>query len=141
MIEFCFLLCSRAVQKNSDLLPSTPLSNLLFNDFWGTPLKHSGSHKSYRPVCVASFRLNYKAGGLNPRGYHAVNIALHGAVCWLVVVLAYELLGAHVPSFVSGVLFAVHPVHTGMCTHNLYYFHMFLCLVAKEETVLAKEGL
>ena len=86
---------------------------MLFNDFWGTPLTHSGSHKSYRPLCVATFRINYYFGALNPLGYHLVNVLLHSAVCWLVVVLSYVFLHAHFPSLVAGLLFAVHPIHTG----------------------------
>ncbi|KAM7434070.1 Protein O-mannosyl-transferase tmtc2 [Porites harrisoni] len=104
---------SRAIVKNSDLLPSTPWSSVLFNDFWGTPLTHSGSHKSYRPLCVTSFRINYYVGGLNPFGYHLVNVLLHTTVCWLVVILSYTLVHAHFPSLVAGLLFAVHPIHTG----------------------------
>ncbi|XP_020604755.1 transmembrane and TPR repeat-containing protein 2-like [Orbicella faveolata] len=107
---------SRAIIKNSDLLPTTPWSNVLFNDFWGTPLTHSGSHKSYRPLCVATFRINYYIGALNPFGYHLVNVLLHSAVCWLVVVLSYVFLHAHFPSLVAGLLFAVHPIHTEAVT-------------------------
>lgn len=113
MKSFLFLFYSRAIIKNADLVPTTPWSNVLFNDFWGTPLTHSGSHKSYRPLCVATFRINYYIGALNPFGYHLVNVLLHSAVCWLVVVLSYVFLNAHFPSLVAGLLFAVHPIHTG----------------------------
>lgn len=106
-------LCSRAILKNADLLPNTPWSNLLFNDFWGTPLKHSGSHRSYRPVCVASFRLNYYLTGLNPWSYHLVNVLLHCCVSILVVMVSNIIFKENVPVFVAGVLFAVHPIHTG----------------------------
>lgn len=107
---------SRAIIKNSDLLSTTPWSNVLFNDFWGTPLTHSGSHKSYRPLCVATFRINYYCDGLNPFGYHLVNVLLHSVVCWFVVILSYTLLHAHFPSLVGGLLFAVHSIHTEAVT-------------------------
>lgn len=42
------------------------------------------SHKSYRPLCVLTFRWNYLIHGLEPYGYHLVNILLH-----LVVSLLY----------------------------------------------------
>ena len=74
---------------------------------------HSGSHKSYRPLCVATFRINYFFGELNPFGYHLVNVFLHSAVCWLVVTLSYVFLPAHFPCLVAGLLFAIHPIHTG----------------------------
>jgi 4-amino-4-deoxy-L-arabinose transferase-like glycosyltransferase len=108
---FCF---SRAILTNQDVLPSTPVSSVWQDDFWGTPLTHSGSHKSYRPLTVLSFRLNYLAGGFRPSGYHLVNVLLHCAATALVVRLAKVLFG-HRRIFavlVSGTLFASHPVHT-----------------------------
>lgn len=53
---FSLFLYSRAIKTNPDVLPTTPISQLLWDDFWGTPLTHSGSHKSYRPLTVLSFR-------------------------------------------------------------------------------------
>ncbi|XP_028517336.1 protein O-mannosyl-transferase TMTC2 [Exaiptasia diaphana] len=103
---------SRAIQNNTDLRSTTPWVNLLYNDFWGTPLTHSGSHKSYRPLCVASFRLNYAINGLNPAGYHAINAVLHSIVCLLVVVLCYAMVLSHHASLIAGLLFATHPIHT-----------------------------
>lgn len=35
------------------------------------------SHKSYRPLCVLTFRWNYLLHGLEPFGYHLVNVLLH----------------------------------------------------------------
>jgi len=48
---------SEAIINNEDLKPETPIMNLFYNDFWGTRLTHNGSHKSYRPLTVLSFRL------------------------------------------------------------------------------------
>ena len=104
--------CSRAILSNQDVLPSTPVSSLLVDDFWGTPLSHSGSHGSYRPLCVLSFRLNYLLGGFRAWGYHLVNILLHCLATSLVVRLARLLFPAHVPVAVTGLLFAAHPIHT-----------------------------
>jgi hypothetical protein len=39
------------------------------------------SHKSYRPLCVLTFRWNYAVHELDPVGYHLVNVILHGIVC------------------------------------------------------------
>ncbi|XP_076361298.1 protein O-mannosyl-transferase TMTC2-like isoform X1 [Tachypleus tridentatus] len=104
---------SRAIKTNQDLLPSTPLSSLFRDDFWGTPLTHSGSHKSYRPLCVLSFRMNYWLGGLDPWGYHVVNVLLHVLVTGLFTHFAAGIFMHHVlPTMVAGLLFAVHPIHT-----------------------------
>ncbi|KAF4087339.1 hypothetical protein AMELA_G00094670 [Ameiurus melas] len=69
---------SEAILNNKDLDPATPLSNIWTNDFWGSNLSSNSSHKSYRPLTVLTFRLNYLlAGGLHPSGFHVLNIGLH----------------------------------------------------------------
>ncbi|XP_035497639.2 protein O-mannosyl-transferase TMTC2 [Scophthalmus maximus] len=109
--DFCYD-DSRAIKTNQDLLPETPWINIFYDDFWGTLLTHSGSHKSYRPLCTLSFRLNHAVGGLEPWGYHLVNVALHGAVTGLFTSLARLLLGGGLWSLLAGLLFASHPIHT-----------------------------
>ncbi|CAH1798791.1 unnamed protein product [Owenia fusiformis] len=109
--DFCYD-DSRAIQKNPDLLPETPISDIFYNDFWGTPLTHSGSHKSYRPLCVLTFRLNYFLGGLNPVGYHLVNVLLHCVVTGLFTYSVRILCAKRLVSAVAGALFAAHPIHT-----------------------------
>jgi hypothetical protein len=49
---------TRAILQNQDLHPWAPISSVFLNDFWGTPLSHTGSHKSYRPLTTLTFRLN-----------------------------------------------------------------------------------
>ncbi|KAK9685838.1 hypothetical protein QE152_g37644 [Popillia japonica] len=103
----------RAILSNPDLLPTTPLHKLLENDFWGTPLSDSGSHGSYRPLCVLTFRLNYLLGGFQPWGYHLVNVLLHCLATTLIVKVARHVLPkSPVGPAVTGLLFASHPLHT-----------------------------
>ncbi|CAG5927531.1 unnamed protein product [Menidia menidia] len=109
--DFCYD-DSRAIKTNQDLLPETPWTSILYDDFWGTLLTHSGSHKSFRPLCTLSFRLNYSLHGLRPWGYHLLNLALHGLVTGLVAALGRPLLGGGPWTLLAGLLFAVHPVHT-----------------------------
>ena len=45
-----------AVVKNEDVRPDTPLVDILRHDFWGQPINSERSHKSYRPLSVATFR-------------------------------------------------------------------------------------
>ena len=101
-----------AIIKNGDLRPLAPWTNLLWNDFWGVPMNSTESHKSYRPLCVATFRLNYLLHELQPMGYHLVNVLLHSAVCFLYVQLCGVVFGEAWPTLIAGLLFAVHPIHT-----------------------------
>uniref|UniRef100_A0A7N8X8Z6 dolichyl-phosphate-mannose--protein mannosyltransferase n=1 Tax=Mastacembelus armatus TaxID=205130 RepID=A0A7N8X8Z6_9TELE len=109
-----------------DLKPTTPLNNIWSNDFWGSNLSSNSSHKSYRPLTVLTFRLNYLlAGGLHPVGFHVLNIILHAVISALMIDvfailiggLAYDEKGRilnHAPktSLLAALFFAAHPVHT-----------------------------
>ena len=102
-----------AIRDNADIRPPTPLAQLFRNDFWGEPMSSETSHKSYRPLTVLTFRLNYLLHGLEPMGYHVINVGLHivatlllGWVCKCVLCGGLEV------AFLTMCLFAVHPVHT-----------------------------
>ncbi|KRZ53779.1 Transmembrane and TPR repeat-containing protein 2 [Trichinella nativa] len=103
---------TRAIKTNMDLRPETPWKQILVDDFWGTPLSHSGSHKSYRPLTVASFRVNFALGGLNPFGYHLFNVLIHGMVTSAVFVVVQSTVGQLEISSMTSVLFSVAPIHT-----------------------------
>ena len=99
-----------AVRDNKDLRPHTPLGNLWKNDFWGTPMHKEQSHKSYRPLTVLTFRLNYWLSGLSPQPFHLVNVILHGLVCLLYLRFCRRLVSSSVVALIAAVLFALHPV-------------------------------
>ena len=73
------------------------------------------SHKSYRPLTVLSFRLNYLLHELQPLGYHLVNLLLHAGVTLLYHSLCARLLSRPAAAL-AALLFAVHPVHTEAVT-------------------------
>lgn len=105
----------RAILTNPDVLGQTSIKSLFQNDFWGTPLTDDGSHGSYRPLCVFTYRMNYALSGLRPWSYHFLNIIFHCMATVLVVAVAKRLLPqscATVGTAVAGITFAVHPIHT-----------------------------
>lgn len=104
-----------AIVENKDLRPRTPVANLFWNDFWGTPMKMEKSHKSYRPLCVLTFRMNYAISELEPMSYHLVNVVLHAIVCLLFMKVCNMFL-KELTSFLAALLFAVHPIHTEAVT-------------------------
>ena len=67
-----------------------------------------GATNMYAPVVFSTLWLQYRLWGLDPTGYHIVNIALH-AVCAVLVWLLFRRL---LPSgaLLGAALFAVHPV-------------------------------
>ncbi|XP_063053836.1 protein O-mannosyl-transferase TMTC3 [Engraulis encrasicolus] len=104
-----------AILDNKDLRPSTPLQNLFRNDFWGTPMSEERSHKSYRPLTVLTFRLNYVFSELNAAYYHLLNVVLHAVVCVLFRRVCSLFLD-RTSSLGAALMFAVHPIHTEAVT-------------------------
>ncbi|XP_069905700.1 protein O-mannosyl-transferase TMTC1 isoform X1 [Oryctolagus cuniculus] len=103
-----------AIVNNPDVRPGAPLRGGVFsNDFWGKGMAENTSHKSYRPLCVLTFKLNILMTGMNPFYFHAVNVVLH---CLVTLVLMYTcdktVFKSRGLGFVTALLFAVHPVHT-----------------------------
>ena len=70
----------------------------------------SGAERlQYYPVLFTAFRIEFLLWGLNPTGYHVVNVVLHALNAFLLGWLLYRLRirGA----WWVALLFAVHPVH------------------------------
>ncbi|ETN11496.1 hypothetical protein PPTG_10366 [Phytophthora nicotianae INRA-310] len=66
-----------AVLANDDAQGSS-LFEVFSHDFWGTHIRSMHSHKSYRPLTVLSFRLNYLlAKGHSAWLYHCTNALVH----------------------------------------------------------------
>lgn len=71
---------------------------------WSSP-----DSPQYYPLLFTSFRLEHSLWGLNPAGYHWVNLLLHAASAVLVwrVLRRLPMPGA----WLAGMLFALHPVN------------------------------
>ena len=115
---------SEAIINNKDLRPETSVEKLFSHDFWGGNLTSNTSHKSYRPLTVLTFRLNYwLAGGLEPFGYHLTNVLINAVVCATSLLVFSAIFGgpaavghkrfaAPRASLLAALLFSLHPVHT-----------------------------
>uniref|UniRef100_A0A1A8H3G6 Protein O-mannosyl-transferase TMTC3 n=1 Tax=Nothobranchius korthausae TaxID=1143690 RepID=A0A1A8H3G6_9TELE len=117
-----------AILDNKDLRPTTPIRNLFLNDFWGTPMAEERSHKSYRPLTVLTFRLNYLFSELSAASYHLLNIVLHGVVCVLFLRVCRLFLDK-TSSLVAALLFAVHPIHTEAVSGHVGITVVGICCV------------
>src|SRR5690242_14766478 len=69
-----------------------------------------------RPLSVASYMLDYRLHGDDPRGFHATNLVLHCVNTALVFVLA-PAFGAPAP--VSALVFGLHPLATA-CVGQIF---------------------
>jgi Tfp pilus assembly protein PilF len=66
----------------------------------------------WRPLTTLTFALDHALHGLEPLGYHVVNVALHAAVSALVLVVFAAVTAAPRVALASALLFATHPIHT-----------------------------
>ncbi|KAL0281152.1 UNVERIFIED_CONTAM: hypothetical protein PYX00_002225 [Menopon gallinae] len=106
---------TEVILNNDDILPSTPLSNIFLHDYWGSSIRHNLSHKSYRPLTILTFRINYiLSGGLKSWSFHLVNIILHVVISNLSWSVFSKILGKgrNDTAFFGAVLFSVHPIHS-----------------------------
>ncbi|XP_067351826.1 protein O-mannosyl-transferase TMTC1 isoform X5 [Channa argus] len=102
-----------AIINNPDVRPGSSLRNIFSNDFWGKRMADNTSHKSYRPLCILTFKLNIMLGGMTPLHFHMVNICLHCVVtCLLMYTCESCVFEDSRLAFVTALLFVVHPVHT-----------------------------
>ncbi|XP_030581130.1 protein O-mannosyl-transferase TMTC1 [Archocentrus centrarchus] len=102
-----------AIINNPDVRPGSSLRNILSNDFWGKRMADNTSHKSYRPLCILTFKLNILLGGMTPLYFHIVNMCLHCAVtCLLMYTCQRCVFENNRLAFITALLFAVHPIHT-----------------------------
>ncbi len=69
----------------------------------------------YRPLTMLTYVANARLDPA-PRGFHALNIALHVAVSLALYALALRLLHAPLAAGAVAALFAVHPIHTEAVT-------------------------
>lgn len=95
----------------------TNLREIWLTDWWrmpiaeDQPLENPTRDRLYRPLTIFTFAVNYAMHGLEPFGFHLVNLLLHALTTALVWHLARRLLGSTPAAAAAALLFAVHPVH------------------------------
>ncbi|KAJ8734815.1 hypothetical protein PYW08_014065 [Mythimna loreyi] len=129
---------SEAVVKNKDVT-SESWTDPFYHDFWGADIKSDLSHKSYRPLTILSYRLDYLlAKRMSAFDFKTTNLILCHMLCCLLVWNVFDTIlndgnsSSHTQdegtneksidqdrskkwwmdtAFLSTLLFAVHPVH------------------------------
>ena len=119
----------RAILTNDDLdSKKTSIYELFSHDFWGGGMHRKESHKSYRPLTVMTYRLlNYEFAGLDPFGYHLVNVILHAIVSMLFLQVAEIVFGPQRDKewpTIAALLFATHSIHTEAVSNQINILHV-----------------
>jgi tetratricopeptide (TPR) repeat protein len=85
-----------------------------FLDRWFTS-SHASSgiqeYRSYRPVLVAGYAVDYALWGDGPRGFHVTNVLIHLVVVILVYLLARRLWADEVAALCAAGVVALHPIN------------------------------
>ena len=98
----------------------------------------AGSTVHYRPLWSASFAINYALGGLNPVGYHLVNLAFHVGSAYLLFLIVNAMGGGDVAALATGMIFLVHPFNSEVVNYitarssvmcSFFYLLSFYCWV------------
>jgi len=97
--------------RNIDL-PLKDIPLLFFKSLWRFAGVREAQELYYRPLLSVFLVLNYKIWGLNPSGFHLVNIVLHLVNSFLVYRIGLLLINSdRRAALIAASLFAVHPVH------------------------------
>jgi protein O-mannosyl-transferase len=110
---------------------------------------HSGAPVTGRPILNWSLAVNYAVNGLNPRGYHVVNLAIHILAALLLYAVVRRTLAGQVRFAAAGtsatllaaiiaLLWALHPLQTESVTYvsqraeslvSLFYLLTLYCAI------------
>lgn len=108
----------------------------------------SSHQPNYWPITWSAFWLEWSLFGMNPTGYHIINILVHAANCLLLWFLLKRL---EVPgAFAVALLFAVHPVNVECVSwitqlktllSTWLYFLSLLCFLTWQNSALRRDYL
>ena len=93
------------------LLQSKDVRATVSPAWWGRQAPVIGGGH-YRPFTFATYAVNFAIGGLDPFGYHVVNVVLHWAATAALMALIWIVLPHPVPVIVAGAVFAVNPANS-----------------------------
>lgn len=122
-----------AIVGNPDVTGVNPWWELFEHDFWGQSIGASDSHKSFRPITTATFRLQYYFSGgdlsLVAASMHQANVWLHALASISICALG-PAVGLHpVSSLLAAVVFSVHPVHVDAVASLVGRAELLCCLL------------
>ncbi|MDD5686447.1 MAG: tetratricopeptide repeat protein [Elusimicrobia bacterium] len=83
---------------------------------------------NYRPLGTLTLFLNYKLFNLDVYGWRLFNILLHIINSILIYLLIWWIFRNNVVSFITAILFAVHPIHTETVNVIVYRTELLACM-------------
>jgi len=101
------------VYDDNDLILRNPqVKKSSVQEIFSTPFWGERKFGLWRPITILSFRLNYLMKGFSASLFHLTNIILHSLTVLILYFFLLHMTGKYEVSFVSSLIYAVHPVHT-----------------------------
>jgi tetratricopeptide (TPR) repeat protein len=94
----------------------------------------------YRPLNRASYLLDFQAFGMNPLGFHLVNVTLQVACVLALYGLGLGIFSARLPALIAATLLAVHPIATEVVAFVTARNNLFALLFSLVSLWLFVEG-
>ena len=102
----------RQITRNPLIQDNALVGKALTSDVWAFKGDGTLAASNYwRPTFTAFHILNFRLFGLNPFGWHLLNLLLHAGICALIFLLLQRWSLSPNLSFTISLIFAVHPVH------------------------------
>ena len=100
-----------AIVEGSRHVVNLQWSAIWFDNYWP---KSDGIQPDilYRPITLWTYLANQALLPGAAWGFHLTNVLLHALVSVLITIFTWRLVGERRVAFLSGLLFAVHPLHT-----------------------------
>ena len=120
---------SVAIVNNADV-KNAALTNLFYNDFWGTKLSHKQSHRSYRPLTILTFRWEFLL--FKKIIVHRIIIILYRQVDRIITIIVNSLILHRFHYWLRGYLEPMDfhlfniGLHTIVCVLTLFAFNILL---------------
>jgi hypothetical protein len=112
-LDFGFVLDDRnAILSNPVVTGDLSIDEAFRRDFVGTPLSKPDRVLVWRPILPIIWKFIWQLGNGTPKLFRFFTIFLHSITTALVLIVGKKLLKNETILFMSGILFAVHPIHS-----------------------------
>ncbi len=99
------------VEDNEFIKSLDQLPRIWSSHYWAGKMDASDTGL-YRPLTLTTYALQYVILGDNPIPFHILNILLHALTCFVLMKFVNLIFKDLRLTILSGVLFAIHPIHT-----------------------------
>jgi protein O-mannosyl-transferase len=99
------------IEENVNMTSLDKIPVIWTSHYWSGKLDATDTGL-YRPLTLTTYNLQYVLEGKEPGPFHALNILLHALVCFVLMKFIALVFKDPMLMVLSGVLFALHPLHT-----------------------------